>query len=440
VTAIAWTDGGRALLSLGADHTIRLWETATGKLLRRASASSGAGVDRNYGPHAKAAFSPDGAALAVVDPDGGIVLMDASTGKERNSLGVSPGKANSVRFTPDGKNLLIGTTESYFHLWDMKEGSEARPWQVRDGQLAPFNNFFLQADSALTPGQDTLVACREDGELVLIDTASERVVRTIPTRFWGDTRTEISPDGHTLVWGGSRRDTRILLCELASGKSRLTLEPRRPDRTVSLTFSADGRKLLSGFEDGTALIWDVADRSAGEGSDSLTPEKLRSAWGDLSSADAAKAYRSVRLLANNPKESVPFLRKALAPATPVDEKLVAKLVNELCGGVSEQRRKELVTQLDELGDATLPEIDKADRGFPDPQVRSDLRQLMAWHRRELLELSPARLRELRAIEVLELASTLEAQRVIETIAQGEKSASRTRMAKAALGRLQSRSP
>jgi hypothetical protein len=115
-------------------------------------------------------------------------------------------------------------------------------------------------------------------------------------------------------------------------------------------------------------------------------------------------------------------------------------VDELCGGVSEQRRKELVTQLDELGEATLPEIDRADRGRPDAKVRSDLRQLMGWHRRELLELSPARLRDLRAIEALEIASTPEARQVIEAIAHGEESASRTRMAKAALGRMQIRSP
>jgi hypothetical protein len=160
----------------------------------------------------------------------------------------------------------------------------------------------------------------------------------------------------------------------------------------------------------------------------------------LSGADAAQAYRSVCLLASHPKESAPFLREILAPATPVDDKLVAKLVDELCGGTTEQRRNELVSQLDELGEEILPEIEKADRGRPTLQVRSDLRQLMAWNRRELLELSPARLRELRALEALELAATPEARRVIDAIAHGEESASRTRMAKSALARLQSRSP
>jgi WD40 repeat protein len=68
--------------------------------------------------------------------------------------------------------------------------------------------------------------------------------RLIASAAWG--AEDITPEKHTLrIW------------DAASG--RLIKRYQRPycNRIVSLEFATDGRQLISGMSDGTALIWDV---------------------------------------------------------------------------------------------------------------------------------------------------------------------------------------
>ena len=57
-----------------------------------------------------------------------------------------------------------------------------------------------------------------------------------------------------------------------------------------LTFSPDGRQLLSGNEDATAVIWDLTGRQAARG----TPADLEAAWQDLAGEDAANAQLAIQ--------------------------------------------------------------------------------------------------------------------------------------------------
>jgi hypothetical protein len=43
-----------------------------------------------------------------------------------------------------------------------------------------------------------------------------------------------------------------------AGKQVLTLQPENA-KTVSLAFSPDGRRLVTGMDTGTALVWHISD-------------------------------------------------------------------------------------------------------------------------------------------------------------------------------------
>src|SRR5262249_20256478 len=99
--AFSPTDG-KTLASGSRDETVKLWDAATGKLLRTLEGHS------EYGSY-RVAFSPDGKTLASAGQDGTFRIWDADTGKLRHTIeGYAGWPMSFVAFSPrDGKTLLI---------------------------------------------------------------------------------------------------------------------------------------------------------------------------------------------------------------------------------------------------------------------------------------------------------------------------------------------
>jgi WD40 repeat protein len=82
------------------DNTLRLWETATGKLVREMKGHT----------HAVYALdiSPDGRLAASGGWDGTIRLWDLETGRELFRVEAEQGRSARVLFSPDGGQLIVG--------------------------------------------------------------------------------------------------------------------------------------------------------------------------------------------------------------------------------------------------------------------------------------------------------------------------------------------
>jgi WD40 repeat protein len=83
---VAFSPDGKTLASAGDDQTIRLWETATGKEIRRLTGHQ-SGIS-------SVAFSPDGKRLASACADGTLLVWDLSrprrAGRADRSTGGAP--------------------------------------------------------------------------------------------------------------------------------------------------------------------------------------------------------------------------------------------------------------------------------------------------------------------------------------------------------------
>src|SRR6185369_7554407 len=110
--------------SASEDHTIRLWDAATGRMQRILKGHT----------HAVRvlAYAADGKRLASADMGGVLRLWDAAAGKELRTIravkesagfysGVCP-----LAFTPDGKILASWGDDRCFRLWDLSTGKEVR--------------------------------------------------------------------------------------------------------------------------------------------------------------------------------------------------------------------------------------------------------------------------------------------------------------------------
>ncbi len=199
----------------------------------------------------------------------------------------------------------------------------------------------------------------------------------------------------------------------------------------SLAFTADGKALISASDDGTAWLWDVTAYRPTR-PETLTPKQLEVLWSDLAGTDAATAYRaSVRLVRCGPA-AVTFLKTRLRPLTPPDADRVNGLLADLDDNdftVRERATKELTA----LEHTAVPSLKKALEGKRSPEVRRRVERLLGDVDNPTA--SPERLRDLRALVVLERLASPQAVVVLETMAGGASEARITQEAKAALNRI-----
>jgi hypothetical protein len=239
----------------------------------------------------------------------------------------------------------------------------------------------------------------------------------------------LSPAGDRVATGGP--GSAVVVWESATGKALERFEGHRGALACG-AFTPDGRRLVTGSGDTTALVWGLrggrralaapprADRP-------LPAEALPALWDDLASPHAARGHAALRKLADAPRQAVPFLREHLRPAAGVPAEKAAAWIAAL-GSDNYEARTAATEALTEHADDVEGALREALRRRPELEARRRIEQVLTGLERP----TPARLRAMRALEVLEEVGDAEA---LAALARGSAQARLTREAKAALARL-----
>lgn len=157
------------------------------------------------------AFSPLGDVLAVGDSNGVVTLVDAATGLAIKSLeGAHLKPTRALCFTPDGKQLLVGSDDKHVSLWDVSHGNGE--------QVACFSAHSswvlgLAANSTAQQGQFT--SCSSDNKVKIWDLRQRECLHCF--------------EGHAdQVWG--------------------------------VAYNGVGNRLASVSEDGSLILYDITDK------------------------------------------------------------------------------------------------------------------------------------------------------------------------------------
>ncbi|HZU37744.1 MAG TPA: WD40 repeat domain-containing protein, partial [Gemmataceae bacterium] len=407
---------GSVVANIALDDTLALFATSTGKPLHTLGRSKSFGWGM--------AFSPDGRRLYTTTIGQAIDEWDVATGRRLRALDTMGKDILWLTTSPNGRWLASATGvrgDREITLWDLTTGRERATYKLRAGSFFAF---------AFSPDSRFLATVESGasglGEVKLWDIAIGTVWRSIVmTSKKPSPAVAFSPDGRMLATGGE--DGSLLLWELASGRIRERFVGHQ-DWIGSLAFSPNGRYLAAASTDAPVFLWAVMDESARP--TALSPAVLEQAWTTLAGDDAAAAWQAVKMLAAAPARSVPFLQKSLHPAARANQKQLEQLIARL-DSPRFAVRQHATTELAQWLEQAEPLLRKALTSQLSAETRRRIEQL-------LQGLDPAtgeRLRQLRAVEVLEYAATPEVRSLLAELAQGVPEAGVTRAAKAALQRL-----
>jgi hypothetical protein len=243
-----------------------------------------------------------------------------------------------------------------------------------------------------------------------------------------------SPDGRYLA---AAKDTpEIHLWDMLVGREAGRLKGHEGG-VVSLLFTPDGKRLISGSTDTTALTWDVQALTRGgpARAGELDDSTLETLWKDLAAPDAVRAFEAISKLNGSPTQAVALIRERVHPVASADEKRLARLVADLESDRFEVR-KMAESELEGLGELAGAPLRKVLNDEPSLELRQRVNRLL----RKLSGPTPSSLvvRDLRAVEMLELIGDAQARGVLEILARGAPDARLTREAKAAVERLTKR--
>jgi hypothetical protein len=312
------------------------------------------------------AVAPDGKTLATGSWDHSVKVWDVASGKERRTLRGHTGLVHCVAFAPDGKVLASAGWDGVIRLWDVATGRErAAYWAHADERIHGL---------AFSPDGRTIASASMDRVVKLYELVSgtERAAYRATNGF--AICLAFAPDGRTLAAGSERGS--IYFWDLATGTAQ-PVHGKHRDSVRAVAYRPDGRMLASGAGDAAALLWDerALPRRLPARANTLDDKQLEAAWADLAGADTARAGRAVWALAAAPRQSVPFLGARLRPQEVRLRRPVDQLVADLDHDDFEVRATAMAA-LAKVGERAEPALRKVLEGHPSPETRRGARRLL----------------------------------------------------------------
>ncbi|KUI69792.1 Vegetative incompatibility protein HET-E-1 [Cytospora mali] len=237
VRCIAFSRDGVFLASGSDDATVRIWDAQAGTMQHTLRGHSGWIYSL--------AFSCSGL-LASGGDDSTVRLWEPITGRTHKILSGHSGQVNAITFAPDGKKLVVATMQNFF-IWDIA-ADEPKPVEF-EAHSDYIRSIVFSADGKflISGGDDREVRVWNwDGdtcELFRTLTGHGESINCIVSSPFEYHIASGSDDGYILVWD-------------AESGEEIKRSSQLDTSILSLAFSHDGSKLVSGCLNSVIYVWD----------------------------------------------------------------------------------------------------------------------------------------------------------------------------------------
>jgi WD40 repeat protein len=248
VQAVVFAPDGRRVSTGTMDGMVRIFNTASGNLVRSFQAHRVA---------VKAlAISGDGSRLLSAGADKLAVVWNATTGERLRELSGHTDEVHFAALSARGDLAATGGIDRALKIWNVGTGRLIHTLAAPLGEPLPPNtaerSWRRMISMALSPDCSKVVAGYNDGAMHVWDTASGRLLRSTT-----DTDRALAlgyaPDGNSIAIGGF---SRAKIADASSGEVKQLLHgaARIGGRAE---FSADGRSMVSTAMNGGISLWDL---------------------------------------------------------------------------------------------------------------------------------------------------------------------------------------
>ncbi|MBC8354243.1 MAG: hypothetical protein H8E66_19795 [Planctomycetes bacterium] len=205
---------------------------------------------KRSGPITAIAMSPRGTLLAVAK-FGKVELR--GIGGPVSTLSDLPGKVNALHFSADGTQLVTASGVTGLN-------GVASIWNVADGKLVrEFKGHRdILYDAELSPDGKVLATCSYDRKVILWNADDGEQLRILEGHNDAIYDVAFSPDGAVLATASGDETAKLWL--VASGERLDTLHQPQAEQYV-VVFSPDGQYVLAGGADNRIRVWDFVSKN-----------------------------------------------------------------------------------------------------------------------------------------------------------------------------------
>ena len=236
---VAFDPSGTILVAASGDKTLRIWDAASGALIR--TLASHTDMVR------AAVLRPDGTRIVTASNDKSARVLDAtSSAYELLRLTGHTGWVRAVAFSPDGTHIVSGSQDNTARVWDAKSGLQLLKLEGHD---RPISAVVFSPDSVcrLQPPR----RIRQHGSGTPNPARNCANLRACQLDLQRGLAVQMAP-----IWPPGPTTTRRGYSILSSDVPLLEFHGHNGP-VLSVAFSHDGTRLLTGSFDNTARIWDA---------------------------------------------------------------------------------------------------------------------------------------------------------------------------------------
>lgn len=241
ILAIRFFPDDSRVATAGLDGNVRLWDSATGKMVSRFAAGPLIeGLD----------VSPDGTLLASGSAGGEVALWSPEQNRKVADLCKSGPPVHSVAFARDGKLLASGHSDGIIRVWNVPDQKLAQELPALGSDDRPGR---IQALSSLAEGQIAVIGY-DTGLLRAVDVIRQTDVWQRNTgKGRSPTAIALASDQKRLLVGCE--DGTVRLHSADDGALKLELK-KMPSRITGAAMGNNGKWLAAGDADGRVWLWD----------------------------------------------------------------------------------------------------------------------------------------------------------------------------------------
>lgn len=277
IEGLAFHPNGEWLATASDDFTMKIWDTATGELLREVVdfqdvvdgvafnsdgtrlAATSTGVELRIWDATNiegneilrieenvslVAFSPDGSQIAAASGSN-IKIWDANTAQELRTLIGHAGWVLDIVFSPDGTQLASASFDETTKVWSITPGKE---------EVAVSGQGILFAHVAFSPDGTLFATDGADGSATIWDAITGESKQTFMEHRGRVFGIAFGTKGNLFATAGV--DGTVNVWDTKTGQKLHALAAHM-DGVRDVAFSADGTIIATSGFDGTAKIWDA---------------------------------------------------------------------------------------------------------------------------------------------------------------------------------------